>query len=470
MPAPLHATVAAAAVVASLCLVLAHTAQARADPEAAIAKNKEALALAYENELRKALPLFEEAYALDEENAEIANNVGVTMMRLGKLENAQKYFNRALEIQPGHNEALLNLKDLAAYLEPAAKVDVEAADALPPHHTEKFPRLTVAEYLSKPRGIKHAMGRAPFILKDAFKFKEGTWDSAQNKWSLDYFEEHFADSLVDFYPHNMDDEQVRPYITELPQVMKELVHPSGQFASDPMHPGTYAQWNLDNDEWKRLMVDFGWLPPQFTSDDGWLHSCFSSEAMIGTYLKSTHWRMILIGTKGAGMFNHVDTLRTASFQAQLMGRKKWHVCGPSQNEYMYKAGAVDFFNPNYAVHPKARNASCFLDTVKAGEMVFYPRDWWHQTENLEDINIAVTGTLVDGNNFDSVQEELTQDCERPSPVIIPKNPKMCAELERCYDWWREAWQGDFKATSALSKHERTCPRKLRRKEVSTVRP
>ena len=38
---------------------------------------------------------------------------------------------------------------------------------------------------------------------------------------------------------------------------------------------------------------------------------------------------------GIGMFNHKDTLHSASWQAQLVGQKKWHICGPEEDQNMY---------------------------------------------------------------------------------------------------------------------------------------
>jgi uncharacterized protein Usg len=35
------------------------------------------------------------------------------------------------------------------------------------------------------------------------------------------------------------------------------------------------------------------------------------------YALQTHWSMALMGEKGSGMFNHQDTIRTASWQAQV---------------------------------------------------------------------------------------------------------------------------------------------------------
>lgn len=59
---------------------------------------------------------------------------------------------------------------------------------------------------------------------------------------------------------------------------------------------------------------------------------------------------MLIGNKGAGMFNHIDVLRSASWQAQVHGAKRWHICAPDQSRYL-SAGTLDCFHPDYEKYP-----------------------------------------------------------------------------------------------------------------------
>ena len=46
------------------------------------------------------------------------------------------------------------------------------------------------------------------------------------------------------------------------------------------------------------------------------------------------------------MFNHRDTLLTSSWQVQLVGAKKCHVCAPSQEPYLYQAGGEQLKAPS----------------------------------------------------------------------------------------------------------------------------
>ena len=46
----------------------------------------------------------------------------------------------------------------------------------------------------------------------------------------------------------------------------------------------------------------------------------------------THWKILLVGARGAGMFNHSDSLQTSSWHLTVSGRKWWYVCGTLSNE------------------------------------------------------------------------------------------------------------------------------------------
>ena len=281
----------------------------------------------------------------------------------------------------------------------------------------------------------------------------------------------FAGTRVDFYPHNMDREDVHPIFSELGDALEflapreftaaraaavtaEAAEGRGGAAGaagdddasarggrgdrrdeqgaennyrdvfadvDASEPGTYVQWNIAGDDWNALLgalaappsttpgnasaerssspplssshdgvvgggASSAWpLPAVLQSDDEWLEACLASDADRDRFALGTHWRMLLVGEPGAGMFNHQDTLRTASWQAQLRGTKRWHLCAADQAPHLYGAGRVDTLDPHgvdYDGAPAFRNASCLRADVRAGELLYYPHDWWHQTRVL----------------------------------------------------------------------------------------
>jgi len=49
------------------------------------------------------------------------------------------------------------------------------------------------------------------------------------------------------------------------------------------------------------------------------------------------------------------------------------------------------FKPDYARFPKMINATCYQTITRKGDAMYYPRDWWHQTRNLETPSVAFSG-------------------------------------------------------------------------------
>ena len=158
-------------------------------------------------------------------------------------------------------------------------------------------------------------------------------------------------------------------------------------------PGRYMMYNIGLSEWDALMrvANHPHIPKLFMPDNDWLTSCFHSLESAYRFMSSTHWRMLTIGTKGAGMFNHKDTLRTSSWHGQITGRKRWHICSSEYDNEIERAGLVDFFNPDYQSYPAYKKVKCMDSILESGDVLYYPKDYWHQTENLDQINVGVTG-------------------------------------------------------------------------------
>ncbi len=139
--------------------------------------------------------------------------------------------------------------------------------------------------------------------------------------------------------------------------------------------------------------------------------------------------------QGAGMFNHQDVLRTASFQAQVLGSKRWHLCSPSQSRFLYGAGELDTFDPDYNRFPLYAQASCYEDVVEEGEVIFYPADWWHQTENVRAPSVALTTTVIDTNNHVQIAQELREECDRQK-YKWGFSAELCESLKnQCFAYW-----------------------------------
>lgn len=276
-----------------------------------------------------------------------------------------------------------------------------------------------------------------------------------------YTEGRFASVTSDFYPANMDEKEVRPYLTPLKEAINELVAYSrsnhdgdgdddgeeeGQEEAGggggggkrfPMpsshHPGRYLHFNMGYKDWQRLVGPLSTsasyyasspakaggekpvlhsapfdgmglrVPPGLANTDEWIASAFDDDDdERDEFQRTQHWRMLLVGTEGAGMFFHQDTLATASWQLQLAGTKVWTLCHPDQSRFLNSD--LDTFNPDYHRFPEAAKVEaagtkgCWLEMIRAGEMVFYPNAYWHQTLNFASpAAFKGVGISADGN-------------------------------------------------------------------------
>lgn len=408
-----------------------------AGTDTAVSINDQAIELATSGKLQASLELFEKAMELEPDNPEYVNNLGVSYMRLNDLKRASRLFKKALDMDPENEDALANIQELNKLRMKQAKskpVPAKPAKRPPPPKLNPRRPLPVIDIkdLYNVENRLYAEGKRPFKLVNAMK----NWP-LMGKWSPEWLAKTFPDSIVDFYPHNMDKSDTHPYLTPMHEAISELKSPSGKFPSNKEHPGTYLQWNINLADWKKLAEDWD-LPYAFRRDEDWMDECMTTDAIRDEFSKRTHWRMLLLGNEGAGMFNHQDVLRTASWQAQFMGSKKWHICAPDQGRFLYGAGQVDVWDWDYERYPAFVNADCYEDTVVAGEMMFYPRDYWHQTINLETPSASVSGTVCDMNNYDTIADELEAECARQK-YRWHFSKQLCTELRQCFALWKERW-------------------------------
>jgi hypothetical protein len=428
---------------------------------------KRAIDLAAMGRIEEALPFFEKAAEVDSKNPKMHNNLGVGYMRLNKFSKARSAFNTALDLASDNREAKLNLEELKKQ-EGAAKTkrrkdpdededdddddendekgeqaskpgvtkDRKAKEFKPKHIFVKpahihpkprkpFPRISIEDFYKKENAI-YANGEKPFILTNAMT----NWP-ALKKWTLDWFSRSFPSSIMDFYPHNMAKHDTHPYLVNFPEALSELITPSGKYPLDPYNPGSYIQWNVNLHDWSRLLQDMD-LPYMFRRDEQWLEVL--PEKLQEEYTKKVHWRMVLIGTRGAGMFIHQDVLRTSSWQAVVSGGKRWFICAPSENQYLYRAGKVDAWNPDYETYPLFAQADCYEGEVWKGDMIYYPADYWHQTENLETPTICASSTIGDELNYELIMAELKNECKFKKFNWDFSN-ELCEGLPAVFDFW-----------------------------------
>jgi ribosomal protein L16 Arg81 hydroxylase len=136
--------------------------------------------------------------------------------------------------------------------------------------------------------------------------------------------------------------------------------------------------------------------------------------------------MILIGQKHT-MFNlHTDNVDSATWQAQIKGRKRWRVCPPSETPFLYEGatkrdtGSSDLntFTASTDQYPLWAYARCYDYVAKPGDVLYYPPNYWHQTMNLDDETIALTSRVMHPTNFNLVFNKFKEECAKP-PYKVP---------------------------------------------------
>lgn len=227
-----------------------------------------------------------------------------------------------------------------------------------------------------------------YVLTD---FAGTRWRAAN--WTLQYLKKKIPFEWVDYYPNNMVDVGSKPYLFKFEEALPKFLSPSEK--------PKYMQLRLGLRGWQRLKKDFNPkpLPDVFWDDDEWIGECMKKSEdgqvdnpAINNYFVTNQWKFLLIGEKGTSMFFHKDGTAASSWQAQIIGRKRWTLC-PNSESHLLDVN-VDTYNPDYKRFPKFAQALCGQVTVSPGDLLYYPAYWWHHTLQLDTPSVAYTGALV----------------------------------------------------------------------------
>lgn len=433
--------------------------------------HSEGLRLASSNMYHESLGYFRSACRLMNSSSLFWNDLGVTEMRLHLYSKAKSRFRLALSIDPHYVVAEENLNELKKYM---GKIEYNMGlkeNYYREHNLNEVREVNPNDFMSQSISMEDLFDR-PFVIRQAALH----WG-----WNLSYFSlsnlvVRYGDTIVDYYPQNMLEEKAHPFFTSLRHAVDQLEYPSEIFPTvDISLPGTYIQWNMNATIWKEFFEDHSdsqWendslndmpdgqdvpsdtstieeycstknfsspllkLPPSFR-DSNWMTSCFPTSSKASYFQLKTHWKMLLIGSESAGMFNHQDTLLAPSWQVQVEGAKKWHLCSPQDGKYLYGPGQIDTFRPDYERFPHFRKVKqCSEVILEAGDAIYYPSGYWHQTMNLRTPSISISSSIVTSSSYEIVQRELEQECAG-SNRIFASEPDFCQQLQHCFQQWKE---------------------------------
>lgn len=250
----------------------------------------------------------------------------------------------------------------------------------------EIPRVTIEQL---ERNMTLRGGTHAFILVDWAR----RWNAS--KWTMDYLKRKIPFEWVDYYPENMLNPQNKPYLLKFDEAAVRY----GQRSPQPK----YMQLRLARRGWKRLQKDFQPIPlPEavFWDDAEWIHKCMAKEdgredkRAVDNFFVTNQWKFLLIGEKGTSMFFHMDGTSASSWQAQILGRKRWTLCPYTETNLLRGMEEMDTDKPDYKRFPNWAFVKCGRETVEAGEIVYYPGYWWHQALQMDTPTISYTGALV----------------------------------------------------------------------------
>jgi len=309
-----------------LLIASALIAAAAVRPEArAKQASSEALKLAEGGKLSE---LFEEATRLVPTNANYWNNVGVAYMRSARMVEAVSAFRKSLRLNGAHPDAKDNLRDAIQYLarrgepEPPEEDDEEgegegegddapaiaavgadgrqvigaaasAQEQVDPeaaffagrtagarldrirHRVRPIPRIP-AQHMHLAENWEYARGLKPFILTEAVPNIAAVQAWLNATWLMTG---PFGDATVDFYPRNMAQKDVHPFLVPLREAVGEMLNRTDSFPYDPSHPGRYIHWNLRYGHWRNITRLVGplQLVPFMDTTDRWLTTVWEGD-------------------------------------------------------------------------------------------------------------------------------------------------------------------------------------------------
>ncbi|KAJ8320765.1 hypothetical protein KUTeg_002352, partial [Tegillarca granosa] len=140
-------------------------------------------------------------------------------------------------------------------------------------------------------------------------------------------------------------------------------------------------------------------PEYFTSD--WLNEFWDTQVN-----DHDDYRFVYMGPKGSWTPFHADVFRSYSWSANILGRKKWIMFPPGEEECLKDK----FGNLVYDVTSEELNDNSLYSRYcqlqhkieiiqEPGEIIFVPSGWHHQVHNLED-TISINHNWLNGCNVD----------------------------------------------------------------------
>jgi len=182
-------------------------------------------------------------------------------------------------------------------------------------------------------------------------------------------------------------------------------------------------------------------PQYFCSD--WLNEWW--QGRDDTDVTRNDYRFVYIGPRGSWTPFHSDVFGSFSWSANIVGRKKWIMLPPGEEDKVrdnFGNVVFDVLSEESELLQKTQGQIRKIEFIQeTGEIVFVPSGWHHQVYNLED-TISINHNWFNGTNLMSVYEALKAELR-----------KVQIELDDCRDdrdEWNAMCQGLLRASYGMN--------------------
>ncbi|MEU2116581.1 cupin-like domain-containing protein [Streptomyces sp. NPDC016459] len=303
-------------------------------------------------------------------------------------------------------------ESVAGTIFPEATVKLDAIDRIHAPSREDFTRDYV--YQRKPAVITGLMDSWP----------------AMERWSLDYFREHFGDLDIHANLQRLDNELILGNVggfrgMKLAALLDEIeknTDPNRAFylRAYPVHrmvehfPGLADDYDLPD-------LAPNWADIRFKAN--WRTGTVNPAKLLGLYLAKTFLNrgggkgapretvssrvaaVMFVGSKGTVTPFHSDGMQTAAYLSQVVGRKRCYFVSPDQHEKLYPRrfrrqfgmAQVDYRRPDLTRHPRFKDVVVEETVLNPGETLYVPSGYWHAIESM-DTSISYSHQIVGEDN------------------------------------------------------------------------
>ncbi|HEX3134781.1 MAG TPA: cupin-like domain-containing protein [Planctomycetota bacterium] len=180
--------------------------------------------------------------------------------------------------------------------------------------------------------------------------------------------------------------------------------------ADPANPAPYMNQEVISKTFPELLADMRPLPWCFAPN--WLPGSYPIR-YIDQWFNLGAELELFIGSKGSGLHTlHYDHLHLHAFSVQIQGTKRFFLYPPEQTQFLYAtknfAGINDVVNPDLQRFPLFAQAKPIVYDLQAGEVLFVPSGWWHDTRLLTD-SVSVSINTACASNWAKVRADVCRD-------------------------------------------------------------